>query len=113
MQFKVPGENEFKKMKEDFLNNPLTFNEYSNNSSEIVNKKLINDIEDYFSNLRNAQISLFSNRKAIENGLLREFSRVLFNEEKRIEVSLINDIEYNKALEILNNKKKYRDIITN
>ena len=113
LQFKVPGENDFKKMKDKFLDNPLSFNKYSNNSSETVNRRLINDIEQYFNNLRNTQFSLLKNRKAIENGLLREFTRVLFNEEKRIEVSLINDIEYNKALEILNNMKEYKVILSN
>ena len=57
------------------------------------------------------QFSLPDNQIQIKNGLLREFCRVFFNEKKRIEVSLINDVEYNKALDILSDKKKYHKML--
>ena len=112
LKFSVPGENDFKKMKNKLIDNPISFNEYSNHSEEIINTELLNEIEKYFKNVRTSQLSLSSNRKSIENGLLREFSRILYNEEKRIEVSLINDVEYNRAVELLNDLKEYNEIMS-
>ena len=112
LQFTVPGEKEYNKMKDKLVDNPISFNPYSNNSTEVINYKLLNEIEKYFQNVRNTQLSLSSNKKSIENGLLREFTRILYSEEKRIEVSLINDVEYNEALELLTNLKEYNEILS-
>jgi len=112
LQFTVPGEKEYNKMKDKLVDNPISFNPYSNNSTEVINYKLLNEIEKYFQNVRNTQLSLSSNKKSIENGLLREFTRILYSEEKRIEVSLINDVEYNEALELLTDLKQYNQILS-
>jgi len=42
---------------------------------------------------------------------LREFCRLLFNEKKRIAVSLNNDISYNKAVEILKDENEYYKLL--
>ena len=49
--------------------------------------------------------------KWIENGLLRELSLVLGNESEKIRVSLYNDIEYLKAVEIILDNDKYKKFI--
>ena len=73
---------------------------------------MIRDIENYFKNIKQIQIDLSDNKKRdIKNGLLREFCRLLFDEKKRIAVSLKNDVEYNKAVEILNEKNEYYKLL--
>ena len=72
---------------------------------------MIRDIENYFKNIKQIQIDLSDNKRDIKNGLLREFCRLLFDEKKRIAVSLKNDIEYNKAVEILNEKNEYYKLL--
>ena len=72
---------------------------------------MINELDKYFDILRSIQIDLPKNKIAIQNGLLREFCRLLFNEEKRIEASLVNDITYNKAVEILKDKNEYYKLL--
>ena len=49
----------------------------------------------------------FINEKRCSNQILREFSRLMYGEKERIKVSLFNDKEYLKSLEILNSDKYY------
>jgi len=91
LDFTIEGENDYKRMKEKLSGKPLSL-------------FLLNN---YFKRVRNKQFSDPNNKKNIYNGLLREFCRVVFNEKKRIEVSLINDIEYNQAVELLLNSNEY------
>ena len=107
LNFFVPGENNFNKIKKQFLKESIVINKNSHNISTSVKNTVINDLNNYFKRVKKLQFSLPENLLAIKNGLLREFSRVMYNEEKRIEVSLINDIEYNEAVEILNSKNEY------
>ena len=65
----------------------------------------------YFDIIKEIQIYLPENEAAVKNGLLREFCRILFNEKKKIEVSLINDITYNRAVEILKDKNEYYKLL--
>ena len=107
LDYKLVGEIDFEKMKHKILNNSISINKYSRLISNNPNNKMINELDEYFSILRDIQIDLPENQVAIKNGILREFCRLLFNEEKRIEVSLINDIVYNRAIEILKDKNEY------
>ena len=59
-----------------------------------------------FQKIKKLQFSLPDNQIQIKNGLLREFCRIYFDDKKRIKVSLINDVEYNKALTTLSHKSK-------
>ena len=57
------------------------------------------------------QFTLPENQRWIKNGLAREISRVIGNEEERIKVSLLEDSEYRKAVEILLDLKEYYSIL--
>ena len=72
---------------------------------------LTNDIDAYFNEIKLLQYNDPENIKWIENALLREFSLVLGNENEKIKVSLYNDIEYLKAVEIILDNDKYRKFI--
>ena len=54
---------------------------------------------------------LEENQKWIKNGLLREFSRVIYGEKERIKAGLKEDADYKKAIELLLNQNKYYKIL--
>ena len=68
-------------------------------------------IVQYFNQLKMVQFSLSENQRWIKNGIARELSRVIGNEEDRIEVSLLEDIEYHKAVDIIKDLKEYYSIL--
>ena len=111
LQYNVIGEIEYEKMKNKILSESISINKHSGIISDSPAYDMINDLDEYFNIIKDIQINLPHNKTAIENGLLREFCRILFNEEKRIEVSLINDIAYNRALEILKNQNEYYSLL--
>ena len=74
----------------------ISINKYSRLITTNPDYNMIRDIENYFKNIKQIQIDLSDNKRDIKNGLLREFCRLLFDEKKRIAVSLKNDIEYKK-----------------
>ena len=61
-------------------------------------------LEDYFDEVKVLQYSDKENIKWVENALLREMSLVLGNEKEKIKVSLYNDVEYLKAVDLILNK---------
>ena len=71
----------------------------------------MNEIEKYFNQLKMVQFSLSENQRWIKNGIAREFSRVIGSEEDRIKVSLIEDVEYHRAVDIIKNLKEYYSIL--
>ncbi|MBI45286.1 MAG: hypothetical protein CMG66_03875 [Candidatus Marinimicrobia bacterium] len=110
--FNVYGEVDFGKIKEKIERNSISINKGSNNVSFSSSNSVLMEIDNYFNKIKQLQFGLHDNQKQIKNGLLREFCRIFFNDKKRIEVSLINDVEYNKAISILSGKlKEYNDII--
>ena len=111
LEYKMIGELEYEKMKNKILSESISINKYSGLISETPAYDMVNELDKYFNTIKDIQINLPDNKIAIENGLLREFCRILFNEEKRIEVSLINDITYNRALEILKNQNEYYKLL--
>ena len=72
---------------------------------------LTDDIDKYFNEIKLFQYNDPENIKWIENGLLRELSLVLGNESEKIRVSLYNDIEYLKAVEIILDNDEYKKFI--
>ena len=72
---------------------------------------LTKDIDKYFNKIKLLQYNDFSNLKWIENALLRELSLVLGNEKEKIKVTLYNDVEYLKAVEIISDTDIYKEII--
>jgi len=73
---------------------------------------LTRDIENYFNEVKLLQYNDKENIQWIENSLLRELSLVLGNEKEKIKVSLYNDVEYLKAVELILNRTEYIEIIS-
>ena len=111
LEYKIISEVEFEKMKNNLLKESISINKYSRLITSNPDYNMIRDIENYFKNIKQIQIDLPDNKRDIKNGLLREFCRLLFNEKKRIEVSLKNDVEYKKAVEVLNEKNEYYKLL--
>tara|TARA_Y100001970_G_scaffold18905_1_gene21178 strand:- start:36 stop:1886 length:1851 start_codon:yes stop_codon:yes gene_type:complete len=96
---------------------------YYNEIRQIVPKTKLNNtdinylssltkrLEDYFDEVKVLQYSDKENIKWIQNALLREMSLVLGNEKEKIKVSLYNDIEYLKAVDLILNKSEYNKFI--
>ena len=108
LNYIIEGEAEFIKLKDK-----LTETDVINNKKYISfqEKEMLNRIERYFENSHNMQFILNSNERWIENGLLREFSRIIFGSKEEIKVSLYEDLEYKKATEIILQKKSYKNIL--
>ena len=112
LSFNISGEIGLNKVKSEIKNNSISISKFSHNVSRVSKNHLLSEIDEYFQKIKKLQFALPDNQIQMKNGLLREFCRVFFNEKKRIEVGLINDIEYNKALEILSdNYKEYYKIL--
>lgn len=112
LSFNVSGEIELNRVKNQIKGNSISISKYSHNVSMESKNHLLSEIDKYFQKIKKLQFALPNNQMQIKNGLLREFCRVFFDEKKRIEVSLINDIEYNQALKILSdNYKGYYNIL--
>ena len=111
INYTLQGEKDLNKLKNKILKSSISINKYSKNISRTNNATVLNEIEDYFSQLKNMQFSLPENRKWIKNGLLREISRIVGGEKERIRVSLFADEEYNRAVDILLNLKEYDSIL--
>ena len=113
LDYKVQGENEFKRLYKSLNNVAVSINPYSRNIS--IGKQndisFMNEIEKYFNQLKMVQFSLSENQRWIKNGIARELSRVIGSEEDRIEVSLLEDIEYHKAVDIIKDLKEYYSIL--
>ena len=115
IDFKVPGESEYKKLYNNLLKSSISINKYSKNISKsninIKNINFINEIDEYFNQLKSIQFSLPENERLIKNGLQREISRVVSGEKERIKASLQIDLEYLRAIEIILNLKEYYTIL--
>ena len=115
IDFKVPGESEYKKLYNNLLKSSISINKYSKNISKsninIKNINFINEIDEYFNQLKSIQFSLPENERLIKNGLRREISRVVSGEKERIKASLQIDLEYLRAIEIILNLKEYYTIL--
>ena len=109
LSYQLEGEKEFKRLSVMLKKAPISINSYSKNISmnKNSNKSYISDMEKYFKQLKIVQFSLPENQKWIKNGLAREISRVIGNEEERIKVSLLEDSEYKRAVNIILDLKEY------
>ncbi len=117
IKYKLPGEKDLEKLKEKLIENESL----SNNKSFIDNllfwrkspkERLTYKIESYYQKERNRQFDDAKNRKWIENGLLREISRIVSGEESRIKAGLRVDSGFHKAVEILKDQNQYYDLLT-
>ena len=112
-EYQIEGEKEFKRLYKSLNKVNVSINPYSKNISinDKVDVSFMNDIEKYFKQLKSVQFSLPENQKWIKNGLARELSRVIGNEEERIKVSLQEDAEYKEAVRVVKNLKEYYSIL--
>ena len=89
----------------------MSINKYSKNISKENHYYFLNDIQNYYKQMKLVQYSLPENQKWIKNGLLREISRVVIGEKERIKVSLYEDEDYKVASAILLDLKEYYKIL--
>jgi len=117
IDYKLPGEKELARLKEKMI----AAETLSNNKSILgkllfwtksPKEKMTESIENYYQKERNRQFDDALNRKWIENGLLREMSRIVSGEEERIKAGLQVDLTYQKSVEILLDQNKYYDLLT-
>ena len=79
----------------------------SKNISETKPIRLTKELDAYIKAVKKQEFYKDENQLLIKNGLLREFSRLISGEKERIKVSLFNDKEYLKALEVINSSMYY------
>ena len=117
IEYNLPGEVELGRLKGKLLENDFL----SDNKSlfdkflfwrQSPKERLTNKIDSYYRYERNCQFDASNNRKWIENGLLREISRIVAGEKSRIKAGLQVDSEYDKAVEILLDQNQYYDLLT-
>ena len=72
LNYTLPGEKNYLKLKNNLKNSPISINEYSKNISYgSKNNTEIRNIEHYYKQLKSVQFSLSENQRWIKNGLLR------------------------------------------
>ena len=111
INFNIPGEKEFYKFKKKIKSSSISINPYSKNISRSNENIFLDDMENYFEQVKLVQFSLPENQKWIKNGLLREMSRVISGEKERLRVSLYEDSDYNHAVELILDLQQYDSIL--
>ena len=113
LDFKVKGEIDLDRLRKKINNSAISINKYSRNISysHNIDFNLLKELENYFNQMKLVQFSLDENQKWIKNGLLREFSRVIYGEKERIKAGLKEDSDYKKAVKLLLNKNKYYKLL--
>ena len=119
IRYKLPGENNLKKIKEALRSDEG----FKNKKNPTILSKLIfwkksknkllfmtNHLDSYYNKRRAGQFWEPQNMKWIRNGLLREMSLVASGNKAKIRVSLYEDNVYNAAKEILLDLNRYYDI---
>ena len=118
INFKLPGENDLKKLKASMKSDESLLKKKADLLDKIIfwkkskNKiqRLTKDLDKYYRNRRSSQFRESQNIKWIKNGLLREMSLVASGEKERIRVSLFEDNVYNEAKNILLDLNRYYDV---
>ena len=117
IEYNLPGEVELGRLKAKLFENDFL----SDNKSlfdklllwrQSPKERLTHKIDSYYQYERNRQFDASNNKKWIENGLLREISRIVAGEKSRIKAGLQVDSEYDKAVEILLDQNQYYDLLT-
>jgi len=111
VNFNLTGEKEFSRLKKKIQDSNISINSYSKNISKSSENLFLEEVEIYFKQLKELQFSLPENQKWIKNGLLREMSRIVAGEKERIKVSLYEDDEYNRAVELILDLREYDSIL--
>ena len=109
VSYTLPGEKELERMKIALGVDEDTKISLFEEDAFIL--RYIKKMDKYFSKEKGRQFSKEENKKWIENGLEREFSRIIINEKARIGVALKVDSEYDEAIRILTNPSQYYSIL--
>ena len=112
IDYLLPGESEYNKMKNKINANNISINPLSKHISINKNYNDLKFMDDYFKQLKEVQFYLPHNKKEIKYGIIREFSKILGGEREQIKASLYNDSEYIEAKKLLLNKEKYYSILS-
>jgi len=117
IEYNLPGEVELGRLKAKLFEN-----EFISDNKSLLDKflfwrkspkeRLTHKIDSYYHYERNRQFDDSNNRKWIENGLLREISRIVEGEKSRIKAGLQVDSGYHRAVEILLDQNQYYDLLT-
>ena len=117
LNYSLPGERELNKMKDKLL----SYAKDSKNKNLVdkvlfwrkpKEKRLINNLNKYYEMEKRNQFYNPLNYRWIVNGLQREMSMVVEGKKEQMKVSLYEDNDYLKAVEILKDANKYYDILS-
>ena len=113
----MPGERDLNKLENKLIN-------YSKNSHsksglnkiffwrDSKEERLINSLNKYYEKEKEKQFEHPLNLPWIINGLEREMSMITGGKQEQIKVSLHEDVDYLKAVEILKDLNQYYDILS-
>ena len=105
ISYTLPGEKELREMKEKLdIDTSSSLSIFRDKS---LISRYIKKMEKYFIKEKNRQFNKKENKKWLENGLEREFSRIIINEKARLGASLKVDFEYHEAVRILMTPDEY------
>ena len=105
ISYTLPGENELKRMKEKLdIDADDSFSIFRDKA---LISRYIKKMEKYFVKEKNRQFNKKENKKWLENGLEREFARIVINEKARLGASLKIDSEYHEAVRVLMTPDEY------
>ena len=107
--YTLPGELELEELKKKLdVDTDVSFSIFRDKSS--INR-YIKKMEKYFIKEKNRQFSKKENIQWLENGLEREFARIIIGEGARLGASLKVDSQYHEAVRILTNPDEYYSIL--
>lgn len=117
LSYSLPGEKELNRMKDKLL----SYSKDSNKKSlfdkilflrKSKEERLINNLNRYYKKEKKAQFYNPLNYPWIINGLQREMSMVVEGKKEQMRVSLYEDGDYLKAVDILKDANQYYDILS-
>ena len=117
LDYTLPGERDLNRMKDRLL----SYSKESGNNNLLdkilfwrkpKEERLINNLNKYYKNEKKSQFYNQLNHPWIVNGLEREMSMVISGKKEQMRVSLYEDYDYLKAVEVLKDANKYYDILS-
>jgi len=116
LDYYLPGEKELNKMEEKLISYSKD-SQSSNLFKKILfwrktkEERLICNLNKYYKKEKEKQFNNRLNHPWIVNGLQREMSMIIDGKEEQIKVSLHEDSDYLKAVEVLKDVNQYYDIL--
>ena len=117
LDYLLPGERDLTKLEEN-----IALYSDSKSSTNLLDKvcfwrkpkreRLLKELQEYYDGEKKNQFYHLDNKRWVKNGLEREMSMILGGKKEQIRVSLFEDSDYIKAVEILKDSNKYYDILS-